>query len=187
MFSEKLQKKLEMFCLIFCGCLKCEFLILNFSGFWMKLYVKTECIYYPMSVILHHFIQEWEGFELKNVTLELHDATIYTRKGKQKSYVSAADKDDKVFVAFDIDKVLARQSSCAGKPERRPFLLSRDSVSVKPTGSSIKPFQVCLWTFLKLQLRNTHALINLFCCSSKMYLNVIGIDFPYIFLTKIFG
>lgn len=139
----------------------------------MKLYVKTECII-PF-VFFCIIIQEWEGFELKNVTLELHDATIYTRKGKPKSFT--AEKDEKVFVAFDIDKVLARQSLCTGKPERRPFLLSRDSVSVKPTGSSIKPFQVCLWNFLKLQLHDTNGLINLFCCSSIIYWNVIDIDF----------
>lgn len=97
-----------------------------------------------MSSSLCIIIQKWEGFEVKNVILELHDATIYTGKRKSRSYNEAVDEDKKMFVTFDIDKVLEKQSPFDRKQERRPFLLSRDFISVKPTGRKMKPFKVCL-------------------------------------------
>ena len=102
-----------------------------------------------LIVFLCIMLQKWEGFEVKNVTLELHDASIYTRKGKSMSYTDAVDRDEKVFVTFDIDQILEKHIPFDRKRERRPFLLSRDFISVKPTGREIKPFQVCLWNFVK--------------------------------------
>ena len=84
--------------------------------------------------------QKWDGFEMKNVSLELHKAAIYRRKGGYKNLMESNEKDDKVFVAFKIDSI----------PERRPFLLSRDFAFVQPSGRNIEPFQVSLLIFHQL-------------------------------------
>ena len=86
------------------------------------------------------FVQKWDGFEIKSVTLELHEASIYSRKGKSKNINANNEKDDKIFVAFEIDKI----------PERIPFLLSRDFASARPSGSEVEPFQVSLPNFHQL-------------------------------------
>lgn len=65
------------------------------------------------------------------MSLELHPAAIYDKSNKNKN-VNECDQKD--FVAFDLDSV----------PERRPFLLSRDFVFVRPLGSTAEPFQVNL-------------------------------------------
>ena len=67
-------------------------------------------------------MQKWSDFQLKNVTLELHEAEIHKkRKG-----------DNKTFAVFEIDSI----------PERRPFLLLRDLVYARRLGSNTEPFQV---------------------------------------------
>ena len=75
---------------------------------------------------------------MKNVNLEFHEASIFTRKGKHNTLKESDQKDEKTFVAFEFDKI----------PERRPFLLSRDFVSVQPCGRKIEPFQVKLLKLL---------------------------------------
>lgn len=85
------------------------------------------------------FYQKWSGFQLSNVTLELHKAAIYKKSFKD----NFDEKDDKVFVAFEIDSV----------PERRPFLLSRDFVYARPAGSELK-FQVSLLNFQTCDMEN---------------------------------
>lgn len=68
---------------------------------------------------------------MKNVTLGLHYAATYKR-----SRLNSLDEDDqkgeKTFVAFEIDKV----------PEKRPFLLSRDFVSLRPSKKNFLLFEV---------------------------------------------
>jgi len=71
--------------------------------------------------------------------LELHEAEIYKRKGKYNKKNMNDEKDDKVFVAFEIDSI----------PERRPFLLSRDFVSVRPSGTKTEPFQGLIYNVVK--------------------------------------
>lgn len=68
---------------------------------------------------------------MKNVTLELHDAAIYKRS-RLNNLDEDDQKDEKTFVAFEIDKV----------PERRPFLLSRDFVSLRSTNKISLLFEV---------------------------------------------
>jgi helicase MOV-10 len=67
------------------------------------------------------------------VILELHDAQIYKGSNKYKNYNRNVEKDDKIFVVFEIDSV----------PEKRPYLLSRDLVYARPSGKNVEPFQVC--------------------------------------------
>ncbi|CAK9138005.1 unnamed protein product [Ilex paraguariensis] len=86
--------------------------------------------------------QKWDGFEMKNVSLELHKAAIYRRKGGYKNLIESDEKDDKVFVAFKIDSI----------PERRPFLLSRDFAFVRPSGRNIEPFQGIIYRVVKSNL-----------------------------------
>lgn len=76
--------------------------------------------------------QKWSGFELKNVIIELHEAAIYEKLKNHKIKKEVHEKVDKTFVAFQIDSV----------PEKRPFLLSRDLVKVRPSGVLGEPFQV---------------------------------------------
>ena len=83
-------------------------------------------------------IQKWSDYKLLNVTLELHEAAVYKKSDhRNKSINENEEKDDKIFVAFKMDDI----------PERRPFLLSRDLVSARPTGSNIEPFQVSFLDF----------------------------------------
>lgn len=87
---------------------------------------------------------------MKNVTLELHEAKIYCRKGTYKNRNKNDEKDDKIFVAFEIDSI----------PERRPFLLSRDFASVQPSGRKVEPFQVIVFNFPQLVLGDEHVFIE---------------------------
>lgn len=80
---------------------------------------------------------------MKKVTLEFHKATVSKRHKNQKNVNSGNDRpEDKIFVQFEIDSI----------PENRPFLLSRDLVYARPSGSEVEPFQV---SFLKLLLTGT--------------------------------
>ncbi|KAH9771744.1 putative RNA helicase SDE3 [Citrus sinensis] len=83
--------------------------------------------------------EKWSGFQLFNVTLELHKAAIYDKSLKNKNLEESDETDDKLFVAFEIDSV----------PERRPFLLSRDFVYVQRSGGKSKKFQGFLYRVVK--------------------------------------
>ncbi|KAH9771751.1 hypothetical protein KPL71_012805 [Citrus sinensis] len=85
------------------------------------------------------YIEKWSGFQLFNVTLEVHKAAIYDKSLKNKNLKESDEKDDKLFVAFEIDCV----------PERRPFLLSRDFVHARRSGSNAKEFQGILYRVVK--------------------------------------
>ncbi|KAL3502300.1 hypothetical protein ACH5RR_036749 [Cinchona calisaya] len=87
------------------------------------------------------YLEKWDGFEMKNVNLKLQEAAIYTRKGKHKN-LNAGQKEEKTFVTFEMEKV----------PERRPFLLSRDFVSLQPSDRNIKPFQGVIYRVVKSNL-----------------------------------
>uniref|UniRef100_A0A5B7B2P6 Putative RNA helicase SDE3 n=1 Tax=Davidia involucrata TaxID=16924 RepID=A0A5B7B2P6_DAVIN len=89
-----------------------------------------------------YYLEKWDGFEMKDVTLELHEAAIYRRKGKYKDLNEFDKKDDKIFVAFKVDSI----------PTRRPFLLSRDFASVRPSGREVEPFQGVIYRVVKSNL-----------------------------------
>ena len=67
----------------------------------------------------------------------MHKAAIYDKSLKNKNLKESDETDDKLFVAFEIDSV----------PERRPFLLSRDFVHARRSGSNAKEFQVSVVSF----------------------------------------
>ncbi|KAJ4710486.1 P-loop containing nucleoside triphosphate hydrolase [Melia azedarach] len=83
--------------------------------------------------------EKWSNYQLKNVTLELHVAEIYDRSTEKKNLKKSHKKDDKFFVAFKIDSVR----------ERRPFLLSRDFVYARRSGSESRKFQGFLYRVVK--------------------------------------
>ncbi|KAM7470149.1 hypothetical protein LguiA_008332 [Lonicera macranthoides] len=85
---------------------------------------------------------KWDGFEMENVSLQLHKAAIYGWKSKNKHLNRSDENEDKIFVAFEIDSV----------PERRPFLLSRDFASVQPSGGKVGPFQGIIYRVVKSNL-----------------------------------
>ncbi|XP_037492966.1 probable RNA helicase SDE3 [Jatropha curcas] len=80
------------------------------------------------------YIEQWSKFKLLGITLKLQEATI-----KWSYFTDSDDKDDRIFVEFKIDA--AR--------EKRPFLLSRDFVFAKPSGSNIEPFQGIIYRVVK--------------------------------------
>ncbi|KAL4273897.1 hypothetical protein GQ457_13G006630 [Hibiscus cannabinus] len=88
------------------------------------------------AALLHaedYYTEKWSDFELKNVTLELHPASIYEKSGENKM-------DDKTFVVFKMDSL---------SKTRRPFLLSRDFVFAKRVGKEIEPYQGVLYRVQK--------------------------------------
>ncbi|XP_059447500.1 probable RNA helicase SDE3 [Corylus avellana] len=92
------------------------------------------------------YLEKWCDFELKNVILELHDAQIYVRSNKYKNYNRNVEKDDKIFVVFEIDSV----------PGKRPFLLSRDLVYAQPSGKKVEPFK----GFINRVAKSTRVLVE---------------------------
>ncbi|XP_011002267.1 PREDICTED: probable RNA helicase SDE3 [Populus euphratica] len=77
------------------------------------------------------YIEKWSEFKLENITLKLQRAEII-KKSRRNEYLNETyEKDDKIFVEFEID-------SCC---ERRPFLLSRDFVFARPSGQKTEPCQ----------------------------------------------
>ncbi|XAR63995.1 Dextransucrase [Bertholletia excelsa] len=84
-----------------------------------------QCYFDALLYAEDFYIEKWDGFIMKNVTLELHEADVYKRESKYYNQNVSHEKDEKVFVVFKLDSV----------PERRPFLLSRDFVSVWPSDS----------------------------------------------------
>nr|GMD47782.1 probable RNA helicase SDE3 [Ipomoea batatas] len=87
------------------------------------------------------YLEKWDHFEMKNVTLGLHYAATYKR-----SRLNSLDEDDqkgeKTFVAFEIDKV----------PEKRPFLLSRDFISLRPSKKNFLLFEGLVYRVVKSNL-----------------------------------
>ncbi|XP_043694451.1 uncharacterized protein LOC122645184 [Telopea speciosissima] len=77
------------------------------------------------------YYEKWSKFCLKNVTLKLEKASIYKKSSNKKSLNDSDEYDEKLFVVFEIDLI----------PERRPFLLSRDFVFLKPAGKEVEPFK----------------------------------------------
>ncbi|RAL51628.1 hypothetical protein DM860_010346 [Cuscuta australis] len=88
------------------------------------------------------YIEKWDGFEMKDVTLELHDAAIYKRKSRHERFDEDDPKHEKTFVAFEIDKV----------PERRPFLISRDFVTLKPSEKKFPIFEGLVYRVVRSNL-----------------------------------
>ncbi|CAH9095401.1 unnamed protein product [Cuscuta epithymum] len=89
-----------------------------------------------------YYLEKWDGFEMKDVTLKLHDAAIYKRKNRDNSFYGDERKDKKKFVAFEMDKI----------PEKRPFLLSRDFVSLRPSGKNSPIFKGLVYRVVKSNL-----------------------------------
>ncbi|KAL8120532.1 hypothetical protein AgCh_017641 [Apium graveolens] len=85
-----------------------------------------------------YYLEKWDKFEMKNVILKLQEAEIHGQKGKSK-HCNNDKKDDKVFVEFEVDAI----------PEKRPFLLSRDFASVRPSGRKVDPFQGIIFRVVK--------------------------------------
>ncbi|KAJ0038718.1 hypothetical protein Pint_23219 [Pistacia integerrima] len=77
------------------------------------------------------YTEKWSEFKLFSVTLKFHKATIYNKPPKNENLKGNDEKQDKMFVAFEVDSV----------PERRPFLLARDFVYARRLGSTVKQFQ----------------------------------------------
>ncbi|KAM5552103.1 hypothetical protein ABKV19_026791 [Rosa sericea] len=80
------------------------------------------------------YSEKWSDFLLKGVTLALEESSIYKNRKKEALYKNRKkeDKEDKTFVAFELDCV----------PEKRPFPLSRDLVLARPVGkSTAEPFK----------------------------------------------
>ncbi|XP_008223835.1 PREDICTED: probable RNA helicase SDE3 [Prunus mume] len=89
--------------------------------------------YFAALLYAEEFYHEkWADFNMKNVTLKLHEAAVYKNK----------DKEEKTFVEFEIDSV----------PENRPFLLSRDLVHVRPSGTNAEQFQGTIHRIIRSNL-----------------------------------
>ncbi|KAL0009160.1 hypothetical protein SO802_010662 [Lithocarpus litseifolius] len=78
-----------------------------------------------------YYFEKWTDFLLEKVTLELEKATVYKKKNEHKYSDGSDEKDNKIFVAFEIDSV----------PQRRPFLLSRDMVYAEPSDKEVDAFR----------------------------------------------
>ncbi|PON68213.1 P-loop containing nucleoside triphosphate hydrolase [Parasponia andersonii] len=90
-----------------------------------------------------YYYEKWSDYKLLNVTLDLHEAAVYKKSDhRNKSKNENEEKDDKIFVAFKMDAI----------PERRPFLLSRDLVYARPSGSNVEPFQGTIYRVVKSNL-----------------------------------
>lgn len=89
---------------------------------------------------------------MKNVTLELQNATVSKRHKKHKHVSQSNKKENKIFVQFKIDSITENQFGIDAITENRfgidsiienrPFLLSRDLVYARPSGSKVDPYQV---------------------------------------------
>lgn len=75
------------------------------------------------------FYEKWTHFDLENVTVKLQRAAVFKKP----------DRVEKTFVAFDM----------ASFPENPPFLLSRDLVHVRPSGTNAEPFQGFIYRVVK--------------------------------------
>ncbi|KAF3455902.1 hypothetical protein FNV43_RR00544 [Rhamnella rubrinervis] len=89
-----------------------------------------------------YYYEKWSNFEMKNVTLEFQKAKISKKRNKHEHVNQSNEEDDKIFVQFEIDSI----------PENRPFLLSRDLVYARPSGSNDNPFQGVIFRLLRSSL-----------------------------------
>ncbi|KAL0009157.1 hypothetical protein SO802_010659 [Lithocarpus litseifolius] len=78
-----------------------------------------------------YYLDKWSDFLLKKVTLELEKAAVFKKSNKNKYSKGSDEKYDKIFVAFDVDRIR----------EKRPYLLSRDMVYARPSDKKVEPFQ----------------------------------------------
>ncbi|XP_025015193.1 probable RNA helicase SDE3 isoform X1 [Ricinus communis] len=74
-----------------------------------------------------YYIEKWSKFKLVGITIKLQETAI----SKQIYFGKDYETDVKHLVAFEIDS----------SHEKRPFLLSRDFVFARPSGSTTEPFQ----------------------------------------------
>ncbi|KAL6292475.1 hypothetical protein ACE6H2_000617 [Prunus campanulata] len=89
--------------------------------------------YFAALLYAEEFYHEkWADFNMKNVTLKLQKAAVYKN----------LDKEEKTFVEFMIDSVR----------EKRPFLLSRDLVYVRPSGTNAEQFQGIIHRIIRSNL-----------------------------------
>ncbi|PQQ12920.1 putative RNA helicase SDE3 [Prunus yedoensis var. nudiflora] len=89
--------------------------------------------YFAALLYAEEFYHEkWADFNMKNVTLKLHEAAVYKN----------LEKEEKTFIEFEIDSV----------PENRPFLLSRDLVYVRPSGTNVDQFQGIIYRIIRSHL-----------------------------------
>ncbi|CAL8990393.1 unnamed protein product, partial [Prunus brigantina] len=89
--------------------------------------------YFAALLYAEEFYHEkWADFNMKNVTLKLQKAAVYKNQ----------DNEEKTFVEFMIDSV----------PQNRPFLLSRDLVYVRPSGTNAEHFQGIIHRIIKSNL-----------------------------------
>ncbi|KAK6282139.1 hypothetical protein POUND7_015964 [Theobroma cacao] len=86
-----------------------------------------------------YYIEKWSNFELMNVSLEFHPASIYQKSGQNKYSNASNEMDNKTFVVFKVDSL----------SKKRPFLLSRDFVFAQPSGKKIEPFQGVIYRVVK--------------------------------------
>ncbi|KAL4598243.1 hypothetical protein ACB092_11G047200, partial [Castanea dentata] len=86
-----------------------------------------------------YYLEKWADFLLEKVTLKMEKATVYKEKNEHKYSDGSDEKDDKIFVAFEIDSV----------PQRRPFLLSRDMVYAQPSDKEVEAFQGVIYRVVK--------------------------------------
>lgn len=111
-----------------------QFLLKSLTPMTYKNYF--EALLYAEDV----YCEKWSNYCLENVTLELHEAALYKKSSKKKNIEDG--RDDKAFVAFHMDSI----------PERRPFLLSRDFVLLRPSGKAVEPFQGIIYRVVKSNL-----------------------------------
>ncbi|XP_022938433.1 probable RNA helicase SDE3 isoform X2 [Cucurbita moschata] len=76
------------------------------------------------------YCKKWSDYKLESVNLELQEIAI-RKQANRKGRINDDEKFYKTFVAFEFDSV----------PERRPFLLSRDLVHARLSGTEYEPFQ----------------------------------------------
>ncbi|PQQ12921.1 putative RNA helicase SDE3 [Prunus yedoensis var. nudiflora] len=89
--------------------------------------------YFAALLYAEEFYHEkWADFNMKNMTLKLQKAAVYKN----------LDKEEKTFVEFMIDSVR----------EKRPFLLSRDLVYVRPSGTNAEQFQGIIHRIIRSNL-----------------------------------
>ncbi|XP_023551419.1 probable RNA helicase SDE3 [Cucurbita pepo subsp. pepo] len=76
------------------------------------------------------YCKKWSDYKLESVNLELQEILI-RKQANRKARIDGDEKFYKTFAAFEFDSV----------PERRPFLLSRDLVHARLSGTEYEPFQ----------------------------------------------
>ncbi|XP_077247146.1 putative RNA helicase SDE3 [Tasmannia lanceolata] len=78
-----------------------------------------------------YYLEKWSKFILKGVTLELLAEWTSKKSVWKNNKIERLKREKKTYVVFQTESI----------PEKRPYLLSRDSVFLKPTGKEAKPFE----------------------------------------------